>query len=153
MSLSDWRIRLALAAALLFGSEILLWNDPPLRSALDWLVLAVGYLAISAALLDLGVRCRVRELFGLIVLAGIYALLNGLLLNPQTALFDVPRTLITRVLGAHTLVGLLMLLLSLSRFTRRYALAAAVVGLAWGVWVRWLPLLADMVATAAPLST
>lgn len=140
--------------ALLFGSEILLWNDPPSRTALDWSLLTLGYLALSAVLLDLGVRWRVRDVFGLMMLAGLYGLLNGALLNPQAALLDVPRTLVTRVLGAHTLAGLLMLalFLTLHLVSRKQAIATGLTGLVWGVWVRWLPTLADTISADVPLA-
>jgi hypothetical protein len=153
---SSWIIRTGLAALLLFGSEIILWNDPTSRTVLDWVLLAFGYVALSAIILDLGVRYRVRDVFGLIVLAGVYGLLNGTLLNPQTGLLEVPRTLVTRVLGAHTLIGLLMLALFLTlngTTSRRHLVGAGVVGLLWGVWVRWLPTLADTVSAEVPLPT
>ncbi len=140
---------------LTFGSEIMLWTNPPGRTALDWLILAVGYLALSAILLDLVVRYRIRDLFGLMALAGVYGLAAGLLLNPQTALVDVPRTLITRVMGAHTLMGLAMLALFLKvgNLRRTSLIVVAVAGLAWGMWVRWLPTLADSIAPETSLTT
>jgi hypothetical protein len=142
-SFAAWRLRLLLAAMLLFGSEILLWIDPAGRNILDWLLLAIGYIAIASLLLDLAVRFRVRNVFGLLALSGIYGLLNGLLLNPETALADMPRTLFTRVLGAHTFVGLLMLALFLQTSTPRRGnlpinlVVAALVGFGWGTWARW----------------
>lgn len=138
---------------LAFGSEILLWTHPAGRTLPDWVILAAGYLALSAVLLDLAVRYRVRDLFGLMTLAGIYGLAAGLLLNPQTALVDVPRTLITRVMGAHTLVGLAMMAVFLkgADFHRFALVIVGAVGLGWGIWVRWLPALVD--APETPLMT
>jgi hypothetical protein len=152
--LQRWLTRISAAAALLFGSEVVLWNDPASRTVLDWVLLVFGYVAVSAVVLDLGVRYRVRDIFGLLVLAGVYGLLNGALLNPQTALLEVPRTLVTRVLGGHTLLGLgvLGLLLTLNRtHSHPRWIAVGVIGLLWGVWVRWLPTLADTVTTDVPL--
>ncbi len=101
---------------------------------------------LAAILLDLTARYRVRDLFGALVLAGIYALLYGLLLNPTYAFSDMPRTLVTRVTGAHALIAAEMLGLFLAltgginRRTGRFLLiGSVVVGLAWGIWVRWWP--------------
>jgi len=136
-----------LAALLAFCSEILLWTTPPARSLLDWLLLALGYLALSALLLEIAARFRLRDIFGLLTLAGIYGLLNGLLLNPHAALIDFPRTLITRAMGAHAFAGLLALALFLgllggSLRSRRLLIAlvlALVAGIGWGAWARWSP--------------
>ena len=142
-----WRLRTLLATALLFGSQILLWTDPTHLAIFDWMVLVVGYFALAGMLLDLAVRFRVRNLFGLLALAGIYGLLNGLLLNPDTALADMPRTLFTRVMGAHSFAGLLMLSLFLQLVTARKVslpiglIASGVIGFGWGTWARWSPTL------------
>jgi hypothetical protein len=134
----------ALALLLAFGSEVLLWPHWPARSMLDWVLLAPGYLALSITLLAAAARFRLRDLFGLMALAGLYGILAGLLLHPASALADAPRTWFTRVMGAHSLIGLLMLtlLLVLRRPLSRWrALALAVialpVGIAWGAWGRW----------------
>lgn len=150
MRFTPWARRGLLAVMLAFGSEILLWTHPAGRTLPDWLILAAGYLALSAVLLDLAVRYRVRDLFGLMTLAGIYGLAAGLLLNPQTALVDVPRTLITRVMGAHTLVGLAMMAVFLkgADFHRFALVIVGAVGLGWGIWVRWLPVLVDAPETS-----
>lgn len=154
-----WLLRLLLASLLLFGSEILLWLDPPGRAPLDWALLIAGGVALSALLLDLLARFHVRDGFGLLALAGIYGLLNGLLLNPQTALADVPRTILSRALGAQVIAGLLMLTLFLALTfqppTRRRwlgtLLIAALVGGIWGVWGRGSPVLFGAAVTETPL--
>lgn len=155
---TPWLIRLLLATILFFGSEILLWTNLTGRSLIDWLLLIPGYLALSTLLLDFLVRYRVRDLPGLMTIAGLYGLLNALLLNPDTTLFDIPRTLVTRVTGAHTLLGLEMLILFLAftgghlRSLHRTILAgAAGVGLAWGTWVRWSPGQVDVPAEVIPV--
>jgi hypothetical protein len=154
-----WRLRLLLALMLLFGSEILLWTDPFRRLLTEWIVLIVGYVALASLLLDFAARFRVRNIFGLLALAGIYGLLGSLLLNPDTTLTDVPRTLFTRVLGGHTFAGLLMLALFLRLQTPgqmsllRGAAAGGLVGLGWGTWARWSPTLLRPDATDTPLSS
>jgi hypothetical protein len=144
---SPWLIRLLLAVLLMFGSEILVWVNPPGRSLVDWLLLVPGYLLLATLLLDFTVRYRVRDLFGALVLAGIYSLLAALILNPQYSFFEMPRTFLTRVMGAHALLGAEMIGLFLAltggnkRDVRRLLLAGClVVGLAWGIWVRWWPI-------------
>jgi len=155
MFFSPWRTRGLLAVMLAFGSEIILWTNPAGRTPLEWLMLAAGYLALSTVLLDLVVRYRIRDLFSLMALAGIYGLVAGLVLNPQTALVDVPRTLITRVMGAHTLMGLTMLalFLRLGNLRRAALIVVGLAGLGWGVWVRWLPTLVDSIAPETSLVT
>lgn len=142
---SVWPVRLVLAALLAFGSEVLLWTNPPGRSLLELPLLAAGYLAVGTLLLDFIARYRVRGLFGALLLAGVYGLCAGLVINPETMLNDLPRALVTRVMGAHALLGLEMigLLLALTGAglrPRRLLLAGGlVVGAAWGIWVRWFP--------------
>lgn len=149
-----WLTRLLLAVLLGFGSEVLLWNDLQAKSAGDWFILIVGMLILATLTLDLLVRLRLRDLAGLMTLAGLYALLNALTINPQSTLFDLPRTLVTRVTGAHSLIALEMLILFLALldgyrggspglFQRVIWPGAIAVGLAWGTWVRWSSTLAD----------
>jgi hypothetical protein len=138
--------RLLLAALLAFGSEVLAWTNPVAHTQLDWLLRIPAYLILSAFLLDLIARYRVRDLFGVLVLAGIYALLYALVINPVYAFSDIPRTLVTRVMGAQALIAAEMIGLFLAlagganrRAGRRLLVGSVVVGLAWGLWVRWWP--------------
>ncbi|MCL4250818.1 MAG: hypothetical protein KJ065_21885 [Anaerolineae bacterium] len=138
-----WFIRLLLAALLAFGSEILLWNVPYARAALGWARTALGYVLVAALLLDLAARYRPRDIFGALLLAGVYATVNALAISPQTTLYELPRTLATRVLGPHALVGLGMMALLLWLAGRGrsswLALATLPVGIAAGAWARWSP--------------
>ncbi len=145
-----WLMRLMLSVLMSFGSELLLWNDLPAREVIDWLLVLIGMLVISTISIDLLIRLRLRDLPGLMTLAGVYALLNALVINPDSTLFDIPRTLVTRVTGAHALIGLEMLILFLALLSGRRGLfqrvvlfGAVVVGLAWGTWVRWAVTLDD----------
>ena len=146
---SAWMIRLLLAALLFFGSEVLLWTTPPPRPIFEWVVLAVGYVALSGLLLEIAARFRLRDVFGLLTLAGIYGMMNGLILNPHSALIDVPRTLITRAMGAHAFAGLIALVLLLALAGNRWRtwrslivplLLTLVVGVGWGSWAHWSPM-------------
>jgi hypothetical protein len=129
---------------LAFGSEILVWTNPPGRPLLEWLLLIPGYLALSAVLLDFMVRYRVRDLFGALLLTGIYALAASLILNPASTLNDLPRTLVTRIMGAHALIaaemiGLFLALTGGKQSNRNLWIGCVVVGLAWGIWVKNWP--------------
>lgn len=137
-----------LSVALSFGSELLLWNDLQAKTVIDWLILIFGMLILGTLILDLLIRLRLRDLPGLMTLAGLYALLYAFVINPQSTLFDLPRTLVTRVTGAHALIALEMLifivaLMSGDRglFRRVTWIGAVIVGLAWGTWLRWSPFL------------
>lgn len=138
-------VRLRLAMLWAFGSEILLWTAPERTEAVDLVAAVIGYLALAALLLDLGSRFRVRGLYGLLALAGLYALGHGLIINPASAFADLPRTLFTRVLGANALVGLgaLLIVIAIGRLRpRRPAIllgGIALIGIAWGMWARWSP--------------
>lgn len=130
--------RLLLAALLWFASVILLWTPTPNLS--DWLAL-VGYYAISALLLDLASRHRARDLYALLTLAGIYGLLAALFIHPATALTDMPRTLFTRAMGAHSLMGLIALLVFFGGGKSLiYRIGVVIVGVAWAIWAKWSPL-------------
>ncbi|MBW4439590.1 MAG: hypothetical protein KME04_20815 [Pleurocapsa minor GSE-CHR-MK-17-07R] len=135
-----------LAAMLAFGSEILLWPHAGGRSVIGWISTVIGYPALAGLLLALAERFRMRDLFGLMALAGVYGVLNGLLITPDTALADIPRTWFTRMMGAHAFVGLLMLGLFLTLqypWSRTKIIALGVItallGVAFGVWGRWAP--------------
>ncbi len=146
-----------LALILMFGSEILVWTNPAGRPFWEWLLLIPGYVAISAILLDFTVRYRIRDVFGALLLTGIFSLTSALILNPASTLNDLPRTLFTRVMGAHGLIaaemiGLFLVLTGSERQTRRtLVIGSAVVGLAWGIWVKNWPLEEGYGAVSLPM--
>lgn len=141
-----WLLRLTLAACLAFGSEVLLWTEVT-RAAWLWLPVSAGYVAVACLLLDVMHRARVVELFGLLVLVGVYGVLNGVLLNPSVALASLPTSLVTRVMGAQVIAGLvgvaLFLALRGADEGRLLFVGALPAGAAWGVWVRGYPVIAD----------
>ncbi|MCA0458864.1 MAG: hypothetical protein LCI00_33255 [Chloroflexi bacterium] len=132
-----------LGGLLLFGSEVLAWTNPAMRPLGEWLLLLPGYAALSAVLLDLIARYRIRDFFGGLLLAGVYSLIAALALNPASMLTDMPRTLFTRVMGAHALLAAemlgLFLVLTRGERSRRLLIGCVIVGLAWGVWVKHWP--------------
>ncbi|NWF69394.1 MAG: hypothetical protein HXY40_09935 [Chloroflexi bacterium] len=156
--LALWLLRLLLAALLIFASEVLLWTNILSRPPEEWLLRLIGYIALAALLLDLAERYRIREIYDVLPLTGIYGLCAGLLLHPQMALADFPRTLMTRVMGGHTLLaaemfGLFLVLTGANNLRyRRLLLGFSLwLGFYWGIWMRWSPLLTDLSETPIDL--
>lgn len=148
-----WGARASFAALLLVCSEWIVWQTPTRFGPLDWLGLAALYLALAAASLDLIARFGVREPLGLLLVAGLYGLLNATLISAVTAR-DLPLSLLGRPLGAQPLAFLAAFgafrVLSSGRATGPLDFLIALGGgLAWGVWMRWFPLVADEPVPAA----
>jgi hypothetical protein len=152
-----WAARLSLAAMLAFALEIVLWPQTPQRDMVDIVAALVGYGALAAALLDGIQRERVRNLIGLLGLAGITALLAGLLIHTPTALADTPLTILSRMLGAPTAVVLMALLSWLAllrgRLTSGLLVSALLAGGIWGFYGRWFPSVIMPDAGETPLGT
>ncbi len=147
-----WLMRILLALLLWWGSEVLLWNDPLSRPLVEYAIILPAYILLATLLLDFMARYRLRDVWGMMALGGIYGLLNSAIVNPTTALIDTPRTLVTRALGAHSLIGLVMLVLFLiliageqRKWQRVLILLSVFVGLSWGVWTRLAPEQADVI--------
>ena len=144
---ATWRVRIVFAAILLVFSEWVVWQQPLHFSAVQWAGWAVLYVALSALTLDLAVRFRANEPLSLLLLAGVYGLLNATLISHITTQ-DLPVSLLVRPLAAQPLaflgaLGTLRLLLGEQRVRWSAALTVALGGLAWGVWVRWFPHVSD----------
>ena len=158
--ITPWILRLLMAALLLFGSEILLWIDPPSRTIEDWALLAGGYFLLGTLALDLAARFRIRSVYDAMAVVGIVALYNGLLLNPETALSDFPGTFMTQVIGAHSLLEMEMfgLFLALTGGANRRIFRLLLgfslwVGFYWGIWLRWTPSETDWLHEEVALTT
>lgn len=141
-----WGLRLLLAILLLFGTEILLWGTPNQREWTAWLTLVPGYLALATFALDMAVRFRIRDVYDGLLICGMVAILNGLLLNPELTQADFPRTFMTRVMGGYLvfsaeMFGLFLILTAgfRARFQRLLLGYAIWLGFYWGVWMRWTP--------------
>jgi hypothetical protein len=153
--LTTWGARLGFAALLLVCSEWIVWQTPTGFSALEWLGLAVVYLALAGLTLDLVARFAVEDVFGLLLVAGLYGLLNATLISHITAR-DLPLSLVVRPLGAQPLACVLALtafqVLASGRATGPVDLGAALgAGLVWGVWLRWFPEVSDEALPAAEI--
>ncbi|NDJ77835.1 MAG: hypothetical protein GYB65_16415 [Chloroflexi bacterium] len=145
--LSGWGARAILAVLLLVFSELVVWQSAADYTVLDWLGVALVYLALAAICLDLIARYNVNDVMSLLLVAGMYGLVNATLISRIVGR-DLPLSLIVRPLGAQPLafVGALAAyhLLANGRATTGLdAGIAAVSGLAWGIWTRWFPVVSD----------
>ncbi|MCU0514262.1 MAG: hypothetical protein MUE40_17035 [Anaerolineae bacterium] len=144
--LALWALRLLLAALFVFGGEVLVWTEMQTLTLPEVLLRGAGYIALAVLVLDLAARYRIRDLYDSMALLCVYGLAAGLLLTPELAFADFPRTFVTRVLGSHNLTGAIAfgLFLALTAgHVRQYRWRCAGV-LAWtgfyrGVWLRWNP--------------
>ena len=149
--LTTWSIRVDFAVILLIFSELLVWQTPTEFTALEWIGIALVYLALAAVLLDLIARFNANDLFSLMVVAGVYGLLDGTLISRITT-HDLPLSLVVRPFAVQPLVFLLALgafhiLTSQRRMALFVPLVAAGVGLLWGIWLRWFPEVTDEALT------
>ncbi|MFQ3534860.1 MAG: hypothetical protein SNJ58_03195 [Aggregatilineales bacterium] len=141
--LSIWRLRLVFGLTLLTFSEIVVWQNPTARAWYEWPILAILYVALGSFLLDVIVRFQVHTPAAIGLACGVYGLLSGSIVN-HGAYYSVPIGLIVRVLGLQ--VGAAFLALMLFLYVMRGVAppllaigAAALVGVAWGIWVAWYP--------------
>lgn len=157
LRLPGWRVRLIFGALLLVFSELIVWQTPARFSALEWAGLALLYLALAAAALDLIERTHANDIFGLLLIAGLYGLANATLISHITTR-DLPISLLVRPLAAQPLAFLgalaaFHLLLSGRPTGLLHFVLALVAGLWWGIWVRWLPVVSDEPIPAVDLDT
>ncbi len=145
--LSVWGVRLLTGMTLLYCSEIVWWSNNPTEYELPaWIALVVLYVAFGALVLDLLVRFKIGELYGLLLVVGMYGLLNGALVS-HSAFTNLPLSLVSRPLGLHTLGGGVVAVVGLAwafdgrGITCERAVGVVVVGFFSGIWVRWYPLL------------
>lgn len=157
IAFAPWAARLLLAALLALALEIILWPQTPGRDVLDLAIAGIGYVTLAAALLDLMQRERVRDVIGLLALAGLAAYAAALLLHPRVALENIPLTLLSRMLGAPTAAVLVALVawlaLARGRLTFGLLIASALAGAAWGLYGRWFPTVAIPAGPETPLPT
>ena len=137
--LEFWLQGALLASCFVFSSEVVVWTDIQ-RDIWLWLPLIVGYVLVSVFLLDTLDRFNVHDLWGFMIMSGLYATLASLLLNPEAVALDkFPTTLITRIMGAQALAGLIGLMLFntlVKNITkpRIFIGISILLGFFWGIW-------------------
>lgn len=154
---TGWAVRLNFAALLLIFSELVVWQRPTAYTLIEWIALGVLYIAFAALALDLFVRMRVNETFSLFMIAGLYGIANGTLISHVTAT-DLPASLLARPMAALPLAFMgafaTFQILNSGRATGPLDFGVALIaGLAWGVWVRWFPVVADEVVPVVEIGT
>src|SRR5207253_2935596 len=83
-----WGLRLVFGVMLLTLSELVMWQNPPVHSLVDWPILLLLYVAIAALMIDLLVRFQARELPGLLLVSGICGLVISIVISHSA--FDNP---------------------------------------------------------------
>jgi len=147
--------RLLVALLLGFGAEGLMWAGAADRSVLDTLLVVAGIAAAALVLLDIIVRWRVRDLYGLAAVGGLFALSYSLLLNPISQQRDMQLALLTDIMGGQSLIamGMLLLFFALAGTAGRWAWLGIPlgggIGACWGIWLRWAPISGDWNARPA----
>jgi hypothetical protein len=147
-TLGPWIPRLHFGLLLLIFGELVAWQQASTFSLLDWLALAVIYLALALACLDFMMRFRAADIRSVFLVAGLYAATRAALLS-VIHLDSLERFAIDLVflpMGLQTLMFLLAFasfrLLSTGESTGPSAFGIAlVVGFGWGTWTRWSPAL------------
>ncbi len=139
-----WGLRLTLGVMLLTLSELVMWQNPPARSLIEWPILLVLYVALAAIMLDLTVRFQANTLEALLLVSGICGLISGGIIN-HSAFASLPYSLIAQGLAMQTGAALCSLLLYVTVMRGRpleplHLVAAAALGVMWGIWVHWYPL-------------
>ncbi len=155
--LTGWGARLGFGAVLLVFSEWGVWQTPTDFSAAEWIGIGAVYLALAAVALDLIARFSIRDVLSVFLLAGLYGLVDATLISHITA-HDLPLSLIIRPLAAQPLafmgaLGAFWILASGRATGPLDLLVAGGVGLMWGVWVRWFPVVSDQPLPAVAAST
>jgi hypothetical protein len=152
-----WGLRLTLGVILLTMSEIVMWQNPPARSLIEWPLRLLSYVALAALLLDFIVRYQVRGPATLLFVSCGYALLHSAVLNP--AVFaNFPVTLVVRGFGlqvAAAVYGVLLFLIVMrgKQPNGWQVLGAVGIGLIWGIWLHWYPLQTSVNWGEVPLAT
>jgi len=142
-----WGLRLLLGAILMLLSELIMWQNPPQHSLIEWPVLLILYVCIAAILMDLIVRFQVNEPATLIIASAVYGLISSGIINHSAYanLADGPYGLLVRGLGLGSASGLYGLLLFIVVLRGKPAeslqvFSAMAVGILWGIWVHWFPI-------------
>lgn len=140
-----WILRFHFAFLLLIFGELVGWQEASTYNLQDWTLVFLIYLATASLLLDLIARWHINDIKTLLMIAGLFGLIEGMLISlaPREA-DNIGVGLIFRPMGLEVL----MFLLAFWSFRQIHSgeatgffafLLMALVGTAWGIWVRWFP--------------
>lgn len=104
--LAPWFTRLYFALILAFGSLMLHWPNPIPTAPLQAVIGITACFVLACLLLDALQRYRIHELFGLLLVSGLYGLGSLALIHGESAQSDLPYQLVGEALGGQTVIGL-----------------------------------------------
>jgi hypothetical protein len=138
-----WGLRLILGGVLFAFSEIVMWQNPPAHTALEWLWRGLLYICLAALVIDVTVRFQARDLAGIALVGGFYGLLSTATVG-RDVFVNLPWNLLIRGMGLQTgagIYGLIFFVTVLQGRTigPREIGGAAAIGALWGVWLKWYP--------------
>jgi hypothetical protein len=128
-----WRLRLVFGGTLMLFSELV-----------EWPVLLVLYVALGSIMLDLIARFGAFTPAALGLASGVYGVVAGSVIN-HAAFENLPYGLLVRAMGLQVGAGYLALILFVVVLRGRppelpHLGIAALIGLAWGIWLHWWPI-------------
>jgi hypothetical protein len=140
-----WVSRLHFGFWLLIYGELMAWQNAANYTPLDWLALAIIYLALGTICLDFIERMQINTLRTLLLVGGLFGLARALTIS------------VIRIDADHFAIDLIFLPLGvealmfvLAFYSFQYFasgktpsiytfILSAVIGFAWGTWTRWSP--------------
>jgi hypothetical protein len=133
-----------LGGVLLTFSEIVMWQNPPAYTALDWLIRILLYVCIASLILDFTSRFQARDLPGIVLIGGLYGLLATAFIS-RDIYVNLPWYLLLRGMGLQTGAGIyglvfFVLVLQGRPIDWRALVGAGAVGALWGIWIKWYPI-------------
>ncbi|MCC7446820.1 MAG: hypothetical protein IT324_05350 [Anaerolineae bacterium] len=139
-----WGLRLVFGVILLTLAELVMWQNPPARTALDWVGLLILYVALASILMDVTVRFQARNIPTILLVSGLGGLISAAIIN-HSAFPNFPNGMIVNGFGLQVAASLYGLLLFVSVMCGKqvkplYIAGAVAIGVLWGVWVHWYPL-------------
>jgi len=139
-----WGLRLVLGVILLTLAELVMWQNPPARTALDWAGVLILYVALASILMDATVRFQARNIPTILLVSGLGGLISSAVIN-HSAFPNFPGGMIVNGFGLQAAAILYGLLLFVSvmrgkQVEPRQIAGAVAIGVLWGVWVHWYPL-------------
>lgn len=141
--LPAWTPRLGFTALLLTFGELVAWHQASTYSPLDWLAVTLIYLALTMITLDLIARFQIRDWMGILLVGGIFGIAQSTLIS-LTFYQNLPISIVLYASGLQTLMFTLayagfQFLYTNSIPPRFLFITTPILGLAYGIWLKWFP--------------